>query len=440
MLIERMLLRQRRDVLKHLRKIVFDRQEQIMDALAQDMNKPPLESFASEIIPTLSEIDFALKNLSKWMRPKRVATPRAFFPAKSYIMSRPKGRVLIIAAWNYPFQLSLIPAIGAIAAGNRVVIKPSEMAPQTSSLIKDIFEDDFFNNYFEVVEGGVSETTELLLEKFDHIFFTGGSQVGKVVMAAASNTLTPVTLELGGKSPAIVLSNVDESAKRIVWGKFFNSGQTCVAPDYVLIDRKLSSQFIERVNFYIQEFYGKIPLGSVDLASIVNERHFNRLKALIDKSEVLLGGEYDRTGLRMSPTVVRSNPSNMEEEIFGPILPIVEIDDEDEAIEFITSREKPLALYIFSGDRKIQKKVLTQTDAGGVCINDTLIHLSNPHLPFGGIGNSGMGNYHGKYSFDTFSHQKSVMKRSFLFDIPMRYPPYSGRLKIMRLLQKLRLF
>lgn len=423
--------------LHDLKNAVHAKEDEILEALRSDLRKPGSEAYLSEVGFLYEEIDFTLKHLRSWAKPKRVTTALFHAVGTSWIYSEPLGVALIIGPWNYPFQLVLSPLVGAIAAGNCAVLKPSELAPKTSTVIAELIKGTFDPEFLTVVEGAVETSTALLAEKFDHIFFTGGTQVGKVVMAAAAKHLTPVTLELGGKSPCIVdrEGDLDGAARRLTWGKFLNAGQTCVAPDYVLVPRELRVELIERVQSYLSRFFGPDPFTSIDYARIVSERHFHRLLGLLAPDKIALGGRSDSSQLYLAPTVmadVSPDDKVMADEIFGPILPVLDYDTIDEAIAFVNARPKPLALYLFSSNAQTQRKVLEQTSFGGGCVNDTLVHLSNPRLPFGGVGESGMGAYHGKHSFDTFSHRKSVVRRSFLIDPMVRYPPYKNRLSLFR--------
>jgi acyl-CoA reductase-like NAD-dependent aldehyde dehydrogenase len=345
--------------------------------------------------------------------------------------------VLIISPWNYPFQLMISPLVGAIAAGNCAIIKPSELAANTSRIVTQITEKTFDPAYITSIEGGVETSQELLAEKFDHIFFTGGTKIGQIVMEAAAKHLTPVTLELGGKSPCIVDSNVhiEHAAKRIAWGKFINAGQTCIAPDYLLVDRTIKNDLLTSIKQCIQEFYGDDPAKSPDYGRIINQRHFERLASFLSEGQPYIGGQTNPEERYIAPTVIDGvdwDAPVMEEEIFGPILPVLEYSDLSEAIAKINERPKPLALYVFSKDQQKQERVLRETSSGGVCINDTVMQVGVSELPFGGVGSSGIGSYHGKASFDTFSHQKSVLKRSFLLDLDWRYAPYQGKLKLIK--------
>ncbi|EZP76929.1 NAD-dependent aldehyde dehydrogenase [Parageobacillus genomosp. 1] len=415
--------------LEKLKKAIEMHENEIIDTIYAELNKPPLEAYSMEIGFVYKEISFIMKHLRKWTRPKRVKTPLTHAGAKSFIYPEPYGVSLIIAPWNYPFQLTIVPLVGAIAAGNCAVVKPSEYTPRMSSLLKMIIEETFPSDYISVVEGGVDVSIELLKLRFDHIFFTGSVPVGKIVMEAASKHLTPVTLELGGKSPVIVdqTANIDLAAKRIVWGKFSNAGQTCIAPDYALIHDEVKDALIEKMKHYIRAFYGDMPEMSGHYAKIVSERHTKRLVSFLQDGTIVHGGRYNIAQQWMEPTIIEKvdvNASIMQEEIFGPILPVFSFTNIDEAIHFIQRYEKPLALYLFSEDRRVQQAVLERVSFGGGCINDTLMHIATPYLPFGGVGQSGFGAYHGKASFDAFSHYKSILKQTTVWDIAVRYPNY----------------
>ncbi len=419
----------RKKQLLKLKQILVDYQEPIIKALHQDLRKHEFESYATEIGFVLVDIDKAIANLSKWARPKKVKTPPFLYVAKSYIQSEPYGNVLIIAPWNYPVQLLLAPLVGAIVAGNTAILKPSEYAAHTSALFAKLLNEAYCENYITVIEGAVEETQLLLQQKFDYIFFTGSTNVGRIVYQAAAKYLTPVTLELGGKSPCIVDTDIhlDYTAKRIVWGKFVNVGQTCIAPDYILVDAKIKEELVRKIKFYIHKFFGDNPQNSDSLGRIINEKHFDRLSTYLDDGTILEGGKTDRNDKYIAPTLIgdiKEGAKVMEEEIFGPILPIITYHNLAEAIQMIKARPKPLALYVFSKNNQKIDKILRETSSGGVCINDTLMHIANPHLPFGGVGESGIGAYHGKASFDLFSHQKSVLHRSFTIEEPIRYAPY----------------
>jgi aldehyde dehydrogenase (NAD+) len=427
----------RKERILKLKKSIQERESMINQALKDDLGKSTFETYATEIGFILDEIGHTLKNIDEWTKPKKVKTPLTLFPGKSTVYPDAYGVVLIISPWNYPFQLCLSPLIGAVAAGNRVVIKPSEFAPKTSSVIQLILEDVFKKDEVILVEGGVEETQILLKQKFDYIFFTGSTMVGKIIMKAASEYLTPVTLELGGKSPCLIeeSANIDIAAKRCAWGKFLNAGQTCVAPDYVLVPRHLQEEFISKLNHHLQVFYGNVK-SSKDYPRIINEKHFDRLMSLVVPEKLAIGGETIREEKYISPTVMKDvswSDKVMEDEIFGPLLPIIPYDSLQDAIEQIISRPKPLAFYVFSENESKRQEIITKVPFGGGCINDTVIHLANPNLPFGGVGTSGIGSYHGKKSFDTFTHYKSVFEQGNLVDIPLRYPPYEGKLSWLKL-------
>jgi aldehyde dehydrogenase (NAD+) len=426
----------RLQMLKNLKKTILEHKKAILKALAADLHKPVFESYITEIV-TLKEIDYAIKNLRRWTKPRKVRVPLELFPYSGRIQAEPLGVVLIISPWNYPFHLLISPLVGAIAAGNCAVLKPSEFAPYTSGLIANLIEKTFEPAYIAVVEGGVETSQTLLAEKFDYIFFTGGNAVGKIVMAAAAKHLTPVTLELGGKSPCLVDTEIDveKTARRICWGKFINAGQTCIAPDYLLVNKNIKNSLLDSIKKCLLEFYGEHPANSPDYARIIHQNHFDRLVKFLQDGEILIGGEINRDELYISPTVIDKvswEAPIMQEEIFGPILPVIEYTDIAEAIAKINSRPKPLALYLFSDNKNLQQYVLQSTSSGGVCLNDTLIQSGVPSLPFGGVGDSGIGSYHGKASFDTFSHYKSVVQNSFWLDLKWRYPPYEGKLSFLK--------
>ncbi len=427
--------------LQALRQAVLDNQDAIMAAVQADLRKPDFEAFATEV-GVVGEINYAIKHLKTWVKPKRVSTPPEQFPSKAKLCPEPLGVVLIIGPWNYPFQLLISPLVGAIAAGNCALLKPSEIAPQTSKVVAEIIEKTFDPSYIAVVEGGVEVSQALLAERFDHIFFTGGTAIGKIVMAAAAKHLTPVTLELGGKSPCIVDAEVqlDKAVKRIVWGKFINAGQTCIAPDYLLVDRRIKPAVLEAIQSTVREFYGEDPASSPDFGRIVSPKHFSRLVNFLENGQVIIGGQTNADDRYIAPTVIDQVPLDapvMQEEIFGPILPVLEYDDVQEAIDFINAKPKPLALYLFSQNKSLQERILRDTSSGGVCINETIMHVGITDLPFGGVGESGIGNYHGKASFDTFSHYKGILYKPFWLDLDWRYAPYTGKLEqIKRLFSK----
>jgi aldehyde dehydrogenase (NAD+) len=423
--------------LNKLSQLIKEHEQLILDAVYADLRKPAIEAFGSEVLVTLSEIKFVLKHLKTWMKPKKVGTPINLFPSSSYIYTEPLGVVLIVAPWNYPFALTIQPLIGAIAAGNCAILKPSEHTPHTSQAIAKIINDNFDPNFIIAIEGGIETNQALLAERFDHIFFTGGTAIGKIVMESAAKHLTPVTLELGGKSPCIIdeTCDLEITAKRIVWGKFYNAGQTCVAPDYLLVQKNIKSALIEKLVTHVKAFFGENAQTSPDLARIVNDRQFDRLVGLLDEGKVLIGGNSDKSDRFIAPTLIDAvspNSKIMAEEIFGPILPILEYDQLSEAIAFVNAHPKPLALYFFSSNKQNQERIIQETSYGGGCFNDIIMHLGNPELPFGGVGHSGMGSYHGKASFDTFSHRKGVLKNSFRFDLKWRYPPYKMTLESLK--------
>lgn len=420
----------RKRQLESLRRMLEEQEGGLIAAARADLGKPVFEAFTAEIALLVREIAHTLRELEDWVKPQKVSTPLVQQPGESYIVRESLGVVLIIGPWNYPLQLVLAPLIGAIAAGNCAVLKPSELTPNCSNALAHWVPQYLDRSAFAVVEGGVPETSALLAQRFDHIFYTGGGAVGRIVMRAAAEHLTPVTLELGGKSPCIVDSAVDldVAVKRIAWGKWLNAGQTCVAPDYLLLHRNIEGVFIRMLGATIRAFYGRDPRMSPDFARIVNVRHFKRLESLLGDGEVLFGGEAIEAERYIAPTVmarVALDSPLMTDEIFGPILPVVSIGSVDEAIDFINDRPRPLALYVFSSDRGVQQQVVAHTSSGGVGINETVTHLAIEELPFGGVGASGMGAYHGRASFETFSHRKSVFSKSTFVDLPLRYPPYT---------------
>ena len=427
--------------LKRLRDSIERNEKIILEALYKDLRKSEIEAYNSEVLVVTTEVDYVLKRISKWTRPRKVRTPLMHQPAKSLVYPEPAGVVLILAPWNYPFQLTFAPLIGAIAAGNCAVLKPSEYAPHMSAAMAEIIRNDFGQDYITVTEGGVEVSKALLQEKFDHIFFTGSTNVGKMVMRAASQHLTPVTLELGGKSPCIVWkdANIEVTSRRILWGKFMNAGQTCVAPDFLLVHKDIRKGLIEALINGIGKFYGPSPRQSKDYARIINENHFERLIKYLEDGTVLFGGEHDKKDLYISPTLlsnVEQSSLVMQDEIFGPILPIIEFETMEDVIDRIRSKPKPLSLYLFTDDKSVQEAILRNTSSGGVCVNDTVSHIVGSDLPFGGVGASGFGSYHGKASFDSFTHYKSVLKRSFSFDARMKYPPYQVELKKIKRILK----
>jgi aldehyde dehydrogenase (NAD+) len=426
----------RSNQLDTLRSVIGENQQKILDALHQDLSKSAYEGYLTEVGIVLDEIRFIKKRLRKWTKARRVRSRLFQFPGSSYIYPEPYGVSLIISPWNYPFQLVLGPLIGSIAAGNCSVVKPSELAPATARVFNEIISRNFDRNYIAVVEGEADVSRALLDENFDYIFFTGSVAVGKIVMQAAARHLTPFTLELGGKSPCIVDRDVDLdlTARRIVSGKFINAGQTCIAPDYVLVHREIKPELIDRMKSFTRRFYGDDPQRSPDYPRIVNEKHFLRLTEMMEKGNAVLGGETDRQNLYIAPTILDDitwDDPIMQDEIFGPILPVLGYKDLSDGLSNVKKLPKPLAFYYFSNDRRKGERIIRETSFGGGCINDTLLHFTNPYLPFGGTGNSGIGSYHGKKSFDTFSHEKSVLKRTFRLEAPLRYPPYGNKLKIL---------
>lgn len=426
----------RLEQLRVLRKAIIHHETAIFEALKQDLGKPPFEAYGGDVAVVISEIDHTLKHLRRWAKPKQAWMPLAYFPSRSAVVAEPYGVALIIGPWNFPFQLMLGPLVGAMAAGNCVLLKPPIAAPHSARLIAKIVHDHFDPAYISLVEGGAETGQMLLEEKFDYIFFTGGPATGRLVMQAAARHLTPVTLELGGKNPCIVDADthLDYTARRIVWGKFFNAGQSCVAVDHLLVDKRIKRRLLDLIVKYVNEFYGADPAQSPDYGRVVNDAHFERLSRLLGQGTIIAGGQSDRATRYIAPTIIdniKGQEPIMEDEIFGPLLPVIEYGDLTEAIAMVNSRPKPLALYFFSRDKKKQELVLCETSSGGGCINDTTIH-ETARLPFGGVGESGIGKYHGKASFDTFSHARSIVKSGFLFDVPLRYPPYKDHLKWLR--------
>ena len=419
----------RRQALERLRAALLEHEEELNAALLADLNKAPAESYFTETGMVLEELRFQLKHFEKWVRPRRVTTPLAQFPSRGERLPEPYGCVLIMAPWNYPVQLCLTPLAGAIAAGNCAVVKPSAYAPASSAAIARLLGEIFPPEFVAVVEGGRGENQALLEQKFDYIFFTGSPAVGREVMAAGAKNLTPVTLELGGKSPVIVDSTADIplAARRIAFGKVLNAGQTCVAPDYLLLHRSVKDAFVREYRRALEEFFPGGDYG--ELPCIVNEKHFRRASRLLAGQRMLIGGETDATRRFIAPTLLdETDPAApvMQEEIFAPILPMLCWQEREEAVRFVQSRPKPLALYLFTRDKEMERAVFDRCGFGGGCLNDTIVHLACSGLPFGGVGNSGMGSYHGKQSFDTFTHYRSVLKKANWLDLPMRYHPYSG--------------
>lgn len=431
----------RKETLIKLLNTVIIYENEIIQALHDDFKKPAFESVLTETSQVVLELKHVIKNMKKWAKPRRVFPSLLNFPSKDYIYKEPYGKVLIIAPWNYPFQLALCPLISAVAAGNQVVVKPSELTPKTSEIIVKIIHKVFDKNHVEVVEGGIEVSQKLLSERWDYIFFTGSVAVGKIVAQAAAENLTPVTLELGGKNPCIIdeTANLKLAAKRIVWGKFVNAGQTCIAPDYILVQKNIKKHFVNFLKEEITKAYGENPEESPDFARIINAKNWQRLVALIEPEKVVFGGESNPKDNYISPTLVEETALEspiMQEEIFGPILPILTYIKESEIAAVISKFEKPLALYAFSENPGFQKRIIQNYSFGGGCVNDTIIHFANKRLPFGGVGHSGIGAYHGNLSFDTFSHQKSIVKKANWLDLPLRYAPYLDKMPTIRKILK----
>lgn len=419
--------------LKKLRQLIADNEEQILEALAADFNKPPFEAFASEIGFIYAEIDHLLKHLKEWARPKRVPSPLSSWPSRSYLIPQPKGTCLIIAPWNYPFQLLLAPMAAALAAGNTVFLKPPEQCVATSNLVCQMLTENFDQELITVIQGEGHKVIPPLLEefRFDHIFFTGSTAVGRSIAKQAAEKLVPCTLELGGKSPALIDQSADlkVAARRIAFGKWLNAGQTCVAPDYLLVQRSILKDFVEEIKKTLQEFYPQGALASEDYTSLIHESHFKRIASFLEQGELIFGGQQDAEKLRIAPSLILEPSLDspiMKEEIFGPVLPIIAFDFHEDARAIIDQNPNPLAFYLFTKDKEAEK-YWQQLPFGGGAVNNATIHLANPDLPFGGIGNSGNGQYHGKYGFDTFSHHKSIMKTSTWFDLRQKYPPYGEK-------------
>ena len=418
--------------LKKLRNAILDYQADIVQAAVQDLGRPEFEGYIE--VGVMGELDYVIKELPKWIKPRKAKLSLSQLPGSAWVQPEPLGSVLVMGPWNYPFQLIVSPLMGAIAAGNCAILKPSELAPATSRVLAQLVQETFNPAHVALVEGGVEAAQALLAEPFDHILFTGGGRVGKIVMQAAAEHLTPVTLELGGKSPCIVdaETNLEVTAKRIAWGKFLNAGQTCVAPDYLLVQESIKPALIEALTSVIRSRYGENPSLSPDFSRIVNERQFDRLVGLLDGGDIVVGGDHDRSNRYIAPTIVDHvtwDAPIMQEEIFGPILPILTYRRLEDAIQAINRRPKPLALYLFSSNKRHQKAVLEQTTSGSVGLNEVILQVSVWDLPFGGVGASGIGVYHGKHSFETFSNLKSVLKKPFWLDLDWRYAPYDGKLK-----------
>ncbi|MDG2502920.1 MAG: aldehyde dehydrogenase [Flavobacteriaceae bacterium] len=427
--------------LKKLKRVLEEREESLFEALYKDLKKPVFESFTSELLMVQKELDLHIKNIKEWAAPKRVSGSLINFPSQDYILSEPYGTVLIISPWNYPFQLAMIPLIGAIAAGNTAVIKPSESAPHTAQIIEEIISEVFPPEWVIVIQGGVKVGAALLKTQWDYIFYTGSTAVGKIVAKAAAEFLTPTTLELGGKSPCIVdgTASIQKTARRIVWGKFLNCGQTCIAPDYVLVQKEYKNALVAAMIQEIEKAFGKNAKNSKDYGRIIHQKHFEKLEKDLDKQKLLFGGENDKDELYFGPTLVEEpalDSSLLVDEIFGPILPVLSYTTESDIDSVLTKLKNPLAFYLFSTNRSFINTMIQRYSFGGGVVNDAIIHFTNDKLPFGGIGNSGMGAYHGKHSFEVFTHAKPVVKRSFWFDLPQRYAPYPKSLKALKFLLK----
>lgn len=429
--------------LKKLKLIIKNNEELIIEALHKDLRKSPFEAFATEIGLLYDELNLHIKKLRSWSKKEKRKSPIVHFPAKSYIYKEPYGVTLIIGPFNYPFQLIISPLIGAISAGNCSIIKPSENTPNTSLLLEKLINENFDEKYIQVINPlGGKETVSYLLDlNFDYIFFTGSIRVGRIIMEKASKNLIPVTLELGGKSPCIVdkTANIPLAAKRIVWGKFLNAGQTCVAPDYILVDKTIKNKLLEELKTEIIKQFGSNIKESPDFPRIINKISLDRIKSYLNDGEIYFGGNFDDKDLYMEPTLltnIKDNSMIMEDEIFGPLLPVIEYSNLDDVINSLKYKEKPLALYYFSEDKNLIEKVLSNISSGGATINDTIIHVACPNLPFGGVGLSGIGQYHGKASFDTFTHHKSIIKRGTFLELPIRFAPYNNKLSLLRKLMK----
>ena len=424
-------------MLSRLKEVLLKNEQPILAALKEDLHKPFLESFSSDLGVVLAEIRLAQKNLKRWAKDKRVRGNFLIFPSKSYIISEPYGVALIIGPWNYPFNLTLVPLVGAIAAGNCTILKPSELARASSALIYKLITDNFDDRYMAVVEGDADVAGTLLDQHFDKIFFTGSPGVGRIVMEKAAKQLTPVTLELGGKNPCLVDRGVDPdlTAKRILWGKFFNTGQTCIAPDYLLVHKDSKERLLTAMTRWLNNFYGSEPRSSPDLGRIINRSHFNRLKGYLASGKIISGGDFDEESLYLAPTileVVSCDTPVMKEEIFGPILPVLQFESIEEAEKLINLNPSPLAFYLFSNNQVVIDYLTRNVFFGGGTVNDTFSHILNFNLPFGGRGNSGIGRYRGRYSFEAFSHQKSLVVKGSWFDPGRKYPPYKDTQRLVK--------
>ncbi len=427
----------RKQCLIKLLHAIEENENEIANALYKDFKKSEFEAYLTETFIVISELKHIIKNINKWAKPKMVLPSILNFPSLDYVYKEPYGKVLIISPWNYPFQLAVSPAIAAIAAGNSVTIKPSELTPNTSALIEKIFSNLFEKSHVEVIQGGIETSQDLLAKRWDYIFFTGSVNVGKIVAKAAANNLTPVTLELGGKNPCIIDKNcdLDIAAKRLVWGKFVNAGQTCIAPDYLIVEKSIKENLIQKLITEIEISYSINQQQSADYPRIISKKNWERLVNFIKEQNIVYGGKHDENELFLSPTLI-DEPSLespvMQEEIFGPILPILTYEHKNDIEQIVQKFEKPLALYVFSNDKKFSEELISKFSFGGGCVNDTLIHFANNRLPFGGVGFSGIGAYHGKLSFDIFSHQKAIVKKATWLDIKLRYAPYKNKIETIK--------
>lgn len=434
-------INRRKEKLKKFSHVISLHENDIITALHKDFKKPAFEAFLTEINIVQSDLKDAIKNIRSWAKPKRVRASILNFPSSDYIYTEPYGKTLIISPWNYPFQLAICPLIAAYAAGNSIVLKPSELTPHTSSLISKIIRETFEVSEVVAVLGDADVAKSQLSKRWDYIFFTGSVAVGKEIAKAAAVNLTPVTLELGGKNPCIIdkTANLQVAAKRIIWGKFINGGQTCIAPDYLLIQKAVKTKFIHLLRQEITNAYGEDPKLSPDFTRIINKKNFLRLVGLIEEDKVVAGGIHDDETLYIAPTLIDEptlDSDIMKDEIFGPLLPLLSYENESDLSRIISNYEKPLSLYAFTEDKAFAERIIQKFSFGGGCINDTVVHFSNKRLPFGGVGNSGIGAYHGRKSYETFSHQKSIVKKATWLDIPLRYAPYKNKLKMIRKLLK----
>jgi aldehyde dehydrogenase (NAD+) len=431
----------RKESLKKLLHFIVINEEAIIEALHRDFKKCRFEAIVTETSYVISDLKHTIRNINSWAKPKKVLPSILNFPSQDVIYSEPYGKVLILAPWNYPFQLVLCPLIAAVAAGNQVVVKPSELTSNTSAIISQILNQTFDKNHVDVIEGGIEVATALLAQRWDYIFFTGSIEVGKIVAQSATQFLTPVTLELGGKNPCIIddSAELQLAAKRIVWGKFVNAGQTCIAPDYILIQANVKEKFISFLKDEITNAYGENPELSPDFPRIIDKKNWERLSKLLDDNNILFGGKINEETLYIAPTLIDEPSENhllMKGEIFGPLLPIIAFENEAAIQKTISKYEKPLALYVFSKNSKFSRKIIQNYTFGGGCINDTMVHFANKRLPFGGVGHSGIGSYHGRFGFDTFTHKKSIVKKGNWIDIPIRYAPYKDKINFVRKLLK----